>query len=151
MCREHRQLMIDETGLNRVTPLTSFLCRMYFNTSSTVCDGGIVAVNGSNGAILWTTWLDDAVFAVDCVADFDSDGIIDCTVTGKSRALWTVSSKDGKQLWGIATDKLQLPCLAGSNFRSAQVVEDISGDKIPDLVVGIRGKWPYPTDRSPIF
>lgn len=85
MCREHRQLMIDETGLNRVTPLTSFLCRMYFNTSSTVCDGGIVAVNGSNGAILWTTWLDDAVFAVDCVADFDSDGIIDCTVTGKSR------------------------------------------------------------------
>ncbi|KAK4010567.1 hypothetical protein OUZ56_019711 [Daphnia magna] len=128
-----------DSGLNRVTPLTSFLCRMYFNTSSTVCDGGIVAVNGSNGAILWTTWLDDAVFAVDCVADFDSDGIIDCTVTGKSRALWTVSSKDGKQLWGIATDKLQLPCLAGSNFRSAQVVEDISGDKIPDLVVGIRG------------
>jgi len=50
-----------------------------------------------------------------------------------------VSSKDGKQLWGIATDKLQLPCLADSNFRSAQVVEDVSGDKVPDVVVGIRG------------
>lgn len=50
-----------------------------------------------------------------------------------------MSSKDGKQLWGIATDKLQLPCLADSNFRSAQVVEDVSGDKVPDIVVGIRG------------
>nr|CAH0099152.1 unnamed protein product [Daphnia galeata] len=128
-----------DSGLNGVTPLTSFLCRLYFNTSSTVCDGGLVAVNGSNGAILWTTWLDDAVYAVNCVADLDLDGIIDCTVTGKSRALWAVSSKDGKQLWGIATDKLQLPCLADSNFRSAQVVEDVSGDKVPDIVVGIRG------------
>lgn len=44
-----------------------------------------MAVNGSNGAILWTTWLDDAVYAVNCVADLDLDGIIDCTVTGKSR------------------------------------------------------------------
>jgi hypothetical protein len=58
---------------------------LYFNTSSTVCDGGLVAVNGSNGAILWTTWLDDAVYAVNCLADLDLDGIIDCTVTGKSR------------------------------------------------------------------
>ncbi|XP_046637856.1 uncharacterized protein LOC124316141 [Daphnia pulicaria] len=128
-----------DSGLNGVTPLTSFLCRLYFNTSSTVCDGGLVAVNGSNGAILWTTWLDDAVYAVNCLADLDLDGIIDCTVTGKSRALWAVSSKDGKQLWGIATDKLQLPCLAESNFRSAQIVEDVSGDKVADVVVGIRG------------
>ena len=75
----------DPVGLNGVTPLTSFLCRLYFNTTSTVCDGGLVAVNGSNGAILWTTWLDDAVFAVNCVADLDLDGIIDCLVIGKSR------------------------------------------------------------------
>ena len=46
-----------------------------------------MAVNGSNGAILWTTWLDDAVYAVNCVADLDLDGIIDCTVTGKSRVI----------------------------------------------------------------
>ncbi len=44
-----------------------------------------MAVNGSNGAILWTTWLDDAVYAVNCLADLDLDGIVDCTVTGKSR------------------------------------------------------------------
>lgn len=50
-----------------------------------------------------------------------------------------MSSRDGKLLWGIATDKLQLPCLADSVFRSAHVVEDVSGDKVPDLVVGIKG------------
>lgn len=70
-----------------MTPLTSFLCRLYFNTSSTVCDGGLVAVNGSNGAVLWTTWLDDVVFAIHCIADLDLDGILDCMVTGKSGVL----------------------------------------------------------------
>lgn len=64
------------------------------------------------------------------------------------QALWTVSSKDGKLLWGIATDKLQLPCLADSVFRSAHVVEDVSGDKVPDLVVGIKGLV-YKTDWLP--
>jgi hypothetical protein len=61
-----------------------------------------------------------------------------------------VSSKDGKQLWGIATDKLQLPCLAESNFRSAQIVEDVSGDKVADVVVGIRGPVKFNPPRSNI-
>ena len=56
------------------------------------------------------------------------------------QALWSVSAKEGKLLWGIATDKLQLPCLTDSVFRSAQLAEDLSGDKIPDILVGIKGE-----------
>ena len=69
--------------------MTSFLCQLYFNTSSTICDGGLLAINGSNGAIVWTTWLDDAVVAVKCEADLDLDGIKDCIAVGKSRVIAT--------------------------------------------------------------
>ena len=53
--------------------------------------------------------------------------------------MWAISSRNGKLLWSTGTDKLQIPCLADSVFQSVQVVEDVSGDQIPDLVVGIRG------------
>lgn len=57
-----------------------------------------------------------------------------------AQGLWAVSSGDGKLIWGLATDGLQLPCLADSAFRSAQTVEDVNGDKVPDLVVAIKGR-----------
>lgn len=80
--------LIERTvGLNGVTPLTSFLCQLYFNTTSTVCDGGLIGLNGSTGAILWTTWLDDAVASVQCLADLDLDGVKDCVAIGQSRVL----------------------------------------------------------------
>ena len=56
-----------------------------------------------------------------------------------SQGLWAVSSRDGKLIWALATDGLQLACLADSAFRSAQIVEDLNGDKVPDLLVAIKG------------
>jgi len=97
-------------------------------------------VNGKNGLIMWTTWLDDTPMQIRCQIDLDLDGIKDCIVTGKSTAMWAISSRNGKLLWSTGTDKLQIPCLADSVFQSVQVVEDVSGDQIPDLVVGIRGR-----------
>ena len=44
-----------------------------------------MAINGSNGSLMWTTWLDDAVIAVHCLADLDLDGLKDCVVVGKTR------------------------------------------------------------------
>jgi len=99
-----------------------------------------VAINGENGLILWTTWLHDTPSQIHCQIDFDLDGAKDCVITGKSTALWAISSMSGKLLWSTGTDKLQLPCLADSSFQSVQIIEDISGDQIPDLVVGIRGR-----------
>ena len=127
-----------------------------------------MAINGSNGSLMWTTWLDDAVIAVHCLADLDLDGLKDCVVVGKTRvskrqhirsfahcnsflycffflcilcaiqALWAISSKEGKLLWSLGADKLQLACLSDSVFRSAQFVEDVSDDGVPDLLVAIK-------------
>jgi len=55
------------------------------SSSTTVCDGGLIGINGSTGAILWTTWLDDAVISVKCLADLDEDGVKDCIAIGRSR------------------------------------------------------------------
>ena len=72
-------------GVDGVPPSASFLCQLYFNTTSPVCDGGVVALNGTNGAILWRAWLSDAVSQIRCLADLDLDGIKDCVLLGRTK------------------------------------------------------------------
>ena len=103
-------------GANGITPLTTFLCPLYFNTSSPVCDGAIVAINGENGLILWTTWLHDTPSQIHCQIDFDLDGAKDCVITGKSTVrpyLYLLSHLNGKLMFPF---KIRLcgqsaPCL----------------------------------------
>ena len=50
-----------------------------------------MAINGKNGSILWTTWLDDSVTQVQCPTDLDLDGVKDCIVTGKSSVCFYIN------------------------------------------------------------
>lgn len=57
-----------------------------------------------------------------------------------AQTLWAVSSKDGTVLWKAVTDNLQPPCASQSTFQSVQIVADISGDQVPDIIAGIQGE-----------
>lgn len=47
------------------------------------CEGGVVALNGRDGAILWQTWSVANVFSLHCNADIDLDGGMDCLAAGR--------------------------------------------------------------------
>lgn len=47
------------------------------------CEGGVVALNGNNGSILWRRWMNDSIFSVSCNADVNKDGTNDCLIIGK--------------------------------------------------------------------
>ena len=66
-----------------------FICDIYFNNggkrgTQKPCFGGVVALDGKTGKVLWTRWADHKVFAVTCQADLNLDGITDCVVGGMS-------------------------------------------------------------------
>lgn len=47
------------------------------------CLGGVIAINGKTGSMLWKVWLPKMVLAVHCDYDITADEVPDCVVTGK--------------------------------------------------------------------
>lgn len=56
-------------------------CPIFLGVSAP-CDGGVIALNGKNGNILWRHWLNDTIFGLHCTADINMDGISDCLAVG---------------------------------------------------------------------
>ncbi|CAH2008963.1 unnamed protein product [Acanthoscelides obtectus] len=46
------------------------------------CEGGVIALNGVNGEILWRQWLNDTIFSLQCSTDVNGDHINDCLAIG---------------------------------------------------------------------
>lgn len=47
------------------------------------CEGGILALDGVTGNTLWQRWTEFNVFSISCFADLNSDGQVDCVVSGR--------------------------------------------------------------------
>lgn len=45
--------------------------------------GGVIAINGKTGSMIWQLWLTRMVLAVHCEFEITSDEVSDCVVTGK--------------------------------------------------------------------
>lgn len=46
------------------------------------CDGGVMALNGLNGELLWRHWMNDTIFSLMCKQDVNGDGSEDCLAVG---------------------------------------------------------------------
>lgn len=57
-------------------------CPMFMEFSPP-CEGGVIALNGLNGEVLWRRGLTHSVFSIICSHDINGDGLQDCLVTGK--------------------------------------------------------------------
>ncbi|KAK9754606.1 hypothetical protein QE152_g1071 [Popillia japonica] len=73
-------------------------CKMFFNIEPP-CGGGLIALNGSNGEILWRRWLPHSVFIIYCTVDVNGDGTPDCLVTGKAGIFCMIDSRNGSIIW----------------------------------------------------
>jgi hypothetical protein len=64
-----------------------------------LCEGGIIAINGITGEIMWKFWSSYAVFSLFCRFDVNIDGTNDCIVSGPGGLLVAVDGKSGTLLW----------------------------------------------------
>ena len=59
------------------------VCEIYFNGTHP-CAGGIMAVDGLTGKEIWRLYTSHEIFALNCNADMDKDGVLDCLGGGRA-------------------------------------------------------------------
>ncbi|CAB0015986.1 unnamed protein product [Nesidiocoris tenuis] len=68
--------------------------------SKGVCGGGVLALNGKTGTMLWRYWTRKDILFVDCSANLNADSTKDCLISGKGgvRHLIILSGRGGDLL-----------------------------------------------------
>ena len=105
------------------------------------CDSAVLAIDGLSGKILWKAYSDDQIFGSATFLQINADSVPDVIINGRSASLLALDGKSGKVIWtflnanGIA-DGYQS---GWYNFYNAQIIEDLSGDKIPELLISNGG------------
>ncbi|CAH2014193.1 unnamed protein product [Acanthoscelides obtectus] len=90
------------------------------------CEGGVIALSGVNGEILWRQWLNDTIFSLQCSTDVNGDHINDCLAIGIKGTIIVISAKNGSVIWQINSGK--------SNIFVGNFIPDQDGDGIWDVL-----------------
>ena len=132
------------TGLD-ASYYPSEVCEIYLNQSRRSggnCGGGVMALDGQDGSILWSTYTPHELFAVNCNLDITGDGIKDCFLGGRMATFVAVDGSNGNMLWrlepdpALGADDQSGPIVGRSNFYTPLIVpQDLDGDQVPDLVM----------------
>lgn len=124
-----------------------YICKLYFD--NTPCMGGVMALDGNNGEIIWTHWTAHAVFSVDCGLDLTNDTIKDCVISGRGGILRTINGKDGSLIWDLP---LREPSMSGEqryyDVYDARYIADVDHDGIGDVVAS--HTWQYDGIKSEV-
>ena len=123
----------------------SEVCEIYLNQSRRSggnCGGGVMALNGLDGSVLWSTYTPHELFAVNCNLDVTVDGINDCFIGGRMATFVAVDGSNGNNLWKLEPDASvdasdqSGPIVERSNFYTPLIIpNDLDGDQIPDLLM----------------
>lgn len=93
------------------------------------CEGGVIALNGVNGDVIWTRWLTGNVFRLQCTVDINDDQVKDCLVVGTDGTIATINSKTGTPIWQLGTDE--------TNLYIASFIADQNNDSVPDILASV--------------
>ncbi|MDX2248113.1 MAG: PQQ-binding-like beta-propeller repeat protein [Bacteroidia bacterium] len=104
-------------------------------------DSAFIALDGTNGQMLWRVAGRDQVFGSAALRDLNGDGIMDPVIGGRSAELKAIDGKTGKILWEyFKTTSTTEPRLAGwYNFYNPQFIPDQDGDGMEDILVSNGG------------
>ena len=111
-------------------------CDIYFN-GSFPCFGGILALDGRTGRQLWRHYTIHEVFAINCNADLDDDGVRDCLIGGRAGVFEAISARHGTLLWRFGKDNPGFGEIMG--IYTAQFVRDLDGDGVADILAAHGG------------
>ena len=113
-----------------------YFCTIYFGDQKP-CLGGVLALDGKSGEIIWTHWTNHAIFSVDCGLDLTGDFIEDCIVSGRGGILHAINGRDGKSIWEMLRDEVEPPISQRRNLLdiyNAKFISDIDGDNVGDVL-----------------
>ncbi|KAH8359490.1 hypothetical protein KR093_007027, partial [Drosophila rubida] len=98
------------------------------------CEGGVVALNGRDGSILWQSWSVANVFSLHCNADVDLDGSMDCLAAGRLGMIFAISGRTGQVIWTFHELEVETNSPIVMDLYTINVVRDLDGDEVPELI-----------------
>ena len=102
------------------------------------CEQGVLAINGSNGEVIWQQESDDQVFASPTFYDINQDDVNDVFIGGRSPQLKALDGKTGDIIWSYDYREFSHdPILqhARFNFYNCSLIPDQNEDGLDDLLV----------------
>lgn len=107
------------------------------NGQMDLCEGGVLAINGANGDVLWKFWASFAIFSLFCKFDINNDRINDCIVSGPGGLLVSLDGKSGRLLWEMKDFNMRSPeeiDINSVDLYTVNLMRDLDSDGVPDVI-----------------
>ncbi|XP_012162014.1 uncharacterized protein LOC101461950 [Ceratitis capitata] len=98
------------------------------------CEGGVIAVNGATGSLLWQTWSVANVFSLLCTLDINIDGYPDCVAAGRLGMIFAIDGRSGNSIWEFREMEVETNSPIVMDLYTINVVRDLDGDEISDIL-----------------
>jgi hypothetical protein len=105
---------------------------------------GIIAINGSNGQILWRTSARNEVFGSAIFREINGDNVPDVFITGRQAQLLALDGSSGQVIWDFFPYQVNPADSGWYNFYNPQFIPDQNNDGVPDLLVANGGDHSAP-------
>lgn len=102
-----------------------------------LCEGGVLAINGVSGDVLWKYWSSFAIFSLFCKFDINNDRTNDCIISGPGGLLVALDGKSGRLLWEMKEFNMQAPEEIDVNsvdLYTVNLMRDLDSDGVPDVI-----------------
>ena len=111
----------------------------------TPCRMKLLALDGSNGSIIWQVRLDIIPFAVNCKHDMTNDGRNDCVLSGRDGSLALIDMREGSIIWVVDP----IANFPPYSFYYPYIGHDFDNDGALDLIIAHGGDQKY--DKTDVF
>ncbi|XP_044315081.1 uncharacterized protein LOC108040081 [Drosophila rhopaloa] len=98
------------------------------------CEGGVVALDGVDGSILWQSWSVANVFSLHCSADVDGDGGTDCVAAGRLGMIYAINGRTGSVIWRFRELEVETNSPIVMDLYTINVLRDLDGDSVPEII-----------------
>ncbi len=115
-------------------------------------DTSVIAINGKNGEVLWAVGAKDQMVGSPVFIQLTDDDIHDVVIGGRGAQLVAINGKSGEVLWryGIQSNDQNAVGYVRFNFYTPQVIPDINGDGIQEILISNGGNFtahPYSSNN----
>ncbi|KAH8273187.1 hypothetical protein KR018_011466 [Drosophila ironensis] len=98
------------------------------------CEGGVVALDGRDGSILWQSWSVANVFSLHCSADVDGDGGTDCVAAGRLGMIYAINGRTGSKIWSFHELEVETNSPIVMDLYTINLLRDLDGDSVPEII-----------------
>lgn len=103
---------------------------------------GVIALDGENGALLWTVPARDQVVGSPAFKDLNNDKTPDVIIGGRSAILYAINGRSGALFWEFLPTHDSLDIVNDRsilNFYNPQFIPDQDGDRREDILIAYGG------------